>query len=114
MTNDEHLPVGQHPKSKCRKSAPERPLVRPDCTSSFGFRASFVIWHSSFVISIWHSSFVISLRLCFRFGGDDEVALVGERGEHCNNGHADESADAIELVQAGEVVEEQFKKRNAE
>src|SRR3569833_2230642 len=41
----------------------------------------------------------------FLFGGDGEETLIGQRREHGDHGDADQRADAIELIQAREVVE---------
>src|ERR1043166_909802 len=98
-------------KSKTRISKPERDASPCESILHFGVRISSFFRHLAFVIRHFHPA---SFGLCFRFGGDDEISLIRKRGEHRDDGNADECADTIELVEAGEVVEEKFENGNAE
>ena len=55
--------------------------------------------------------FIFSFLL---FDAGSEESLIRKRRQHRDHRHADERADAIELVELGQVVEEEFEQRQAQ
>src|SRR5438309_2240336 len=88
---------------EARNTKPERRKHLPHFFQNSGFEilSSFGIRHSS-------------LPLFLSLGRCNKEPLIRKRRQHRNDRHPEKRADAVELFDLSEIVEEQFEQRNAQ